>query len=66
MRKNNLNEKNKQFFENLALNNLTFADYINRFEKIALSMFEWINLPVTMDSRFLELSLYLYRSSCHF
>lgn len=66
MRKNNLNEKNKQFFDNLALNNLTFADYKNRFEKIALSMFEWINLPVTMDSRFLELSLYLYRSSCHF
>lgn len=39
-------------------NNTTFTDYLMRMQKIATSMFEWQNLPETMDERFLERSLY--------
>lgn len=60
MKNRPINGKNKQFFDTLELNNQTFYDYLNRFEKIALSIFEWVNLPKTMDARFLEKSLYLY------
>lgn len=50
----------RQFFDSLELNDLTFMDYRRRFMKIALSMFEWVNLPETMDARWLEYCLYLY------
>lgn len=52
------NHWNKQFFDSVELNNATFLDYMNRFKKIATSMFEWINLPSSMDSRQLELDLF--------
>lgn len=47
-----------QFKDALLINSDTFADYLYRFRKIALSMFSWKNLPESMDARFLELSLY--------
>lgn len=47
-----------QFKDNILLNTQTFYDYLDRFKKVATSMFEWKNLPDTMDARFLELSLY--------
>lgn len=49
---------NYKFKDSLELNNATFMDYCNRFRRIALSMFEWINLPKTMNARYLELCLY--------
>lgn len=49
---------NDKFRDSLELNNATFMDYCNRFRRIALSMFEWINLPKTMNARYLELCLY--------
>lgn len=49
---------NYKFRDSLELNNATFIDYCNRFRRIALSMFEWINLPKTMNARYLELCLY--------
>jgi len=36
----------------------TFDYYFNRLSNIALSIFEWENLPDTVDPRFLELSIY--------
>ena len=39
------------------LNNDTFLDYFYRLEEIAINMFEWSNLPPTVDERFLELAL---------
>lgn len=51
---------NKKFFESLALNDETFYDYLDRFRRIALARFEWVNLPESMDSRWLELTLYNY------
>ena len=50
--------ENYKFDESRILNDATFTDYLNRFRRIALSMFEWVNLPKTMDARFLEQCLY--------
>lgn len=38
----------------IILNNDTFDDYCNRFYKIATSIFEWVNLPDSMDGEYLE------------
>lgn len=51
-------KKNMQFFDSLYLNDSTYIDYLDRMTKICLSMFEWINLPSSMDSRFLERTLF--------
>ena len=40
------------------MNDQTYIDYLERMKKIALSMFEWINLPDSMNARFLEMCLY--------
>ena len=46
------------FWESKWLNNRTYIHYYNRLTELAISMFEWKNLPKTVDARFLELSLY--------
>lgn len=40
------------------MNNRTYLQYYNRLTELAISMFEWKNLPETIDPRFLELALY--------
>ena len=42
----------------ILLNNATYFDYLDRVKKIALSIFEWVNLPDSMDARYLERCLY--------
>lgn len=42
----------------LTLNNDTFDDYCGRFYKIATSIFEWVNLPESMDGEYLEHCLF--------
>lgn len=42
----------------VLMNNATYFDYLDRFKRIALSMFEWTNLPDSMDARYLERCLY--------
>lgn len=49
---------NSQFEDAMLLNSRTYIDYLERMKKIALSMFEWINLPDSMNSRYLEMCLY--------
>ena len=49
---------NYKFTDSLEINNATYTDYLNRFRRIALSMFEWVNLPKSMNSRYLEMCLY--------
>lgn len=44
--------------ENQYMNNMTYVDYYNRLKELALSVFEWKNLPPTVDERYLELALY--------
>lgn len=49
---------NSDFEDAILLNSQTYVDYLERMKKIALSMFEWVNLPDTMNSRYLEMCLY--------
>lgn len=46
------------FRDAILLNNETYIDYLERMKKICLSMFEWENLPPSMNARFLELCLF--------
>lgn len=50
--------KNRQFWESASMNNSTFIQYYNRLLELSVSMFEWKNLPPTIDVRFLELALF--------
>ena len=49
---------NNQFIDSSIINSLTYQDYLDRFQKVALSVFEWVNLPNSMDAKFLEKTLY--------
>lgn len=53
-----MGKKDRQFWESAALNNITFRHYYNRLTELAISMFEWKNLPDSVDPRFLELTLF--------
>ena len=46
------------FSDALLTNEQTYIDYLERMKKIALSMFEWVNLPDSMSARFIEMCLY--------
>ena len=48
----------RTFWDSAKSNNLTYSCYYNRLVGIALSMFEWHNLPDTIDERFLEMALF--------
>lgn len=53
-------KNNKKFFNSLYMNNTTYLDYLNRFRRIALARFEWVNLPSSMNARWLEMCLFDY------
>ena len=46
------------FRDALLLNSQTYNDYLERMKKICLSMFDWVNLPSSMNARFIEMCLY--------
>lgn len=50
--------KNRNFWESAKLNNTSYIQYYNRLMELSISMFEWKNLPESVDSRFLELILF--------
>lgn len=50
--------KDHQFWESAVMNNQTFMQYYNRLTELSISMFEWKNVPKTVDIRFLELALF--------
>ena len=50
--------QNYKFTDSLIVNNDTYIDYLERLKKVALSIFEWVNLPSSMNARWLERSLY--------
>ena len=51
-------KRDLQFYESAYMNNRTYLQYYNRLTELAISMFEWKNLPDTIDPRFLELALF--------
>lgn len=44
--------------DNAYLNNATYIQYYNQLTELAVSVFEWIDLPSTIDERFLEMTLF--------
>lgn len=46
------------FSESAYLNNGTYGFYLSRLMELAMSMFEWKNVPESIDTRFLELTLF--------
>lgn len=50
------------FDDSASLNNLTYIQYLRRLTELSISMFEWINLPPTVDARYIE--LHLFETGC--
>lgn len=58
--------RNKAPWESAYMNNRTYLQYYNRLMELAISMFDWKNLPETVDPRFLELTLFSNGSAIFF
>ena len=53
-----MREKNKPFWTSARDNTTAFIMYYEWLTELAISMFEWKNLPPTVDERYMELALY--------
>lgn len=58
--------KRTQFAESALENNATYLTYYQRLLELSISMFEWRNLPNTIDSRYIELMLFEKGSVVYF
>jgi hypothetical protein len=54
MRKKGKKAQTEAFLQNQR----TYLQYVNRLTELSISMFDWKNLPDTIDARFLELALF--------
>lgn len=62
-----MGRKKKTFFDDsLMLNTLSYQGYVDRITEIAISSFEWLQMPDTVDKRFLELAFFTYGKVCAF
>lgn len=50
----------------LVMNDLTYIDYYTRLKEYAINTFEWVNLPDTVDARYMELILCERGKVCFF
>ena len=57
------NKNRTELKDAILINNSTYIDYLERFKKIAMSIFEWVNLPDSMDARYIEQCLYYLGSA---
>lgn len=55
-----------QFWRSALSNELTFRQYYNRLTELSTAMFQWNDLPDTVDARFLEMCLYSYGMAVFF
>lgn len=62
MGRNRVKGVTSQFEDSLLMNNRTYMQYVQRLTELAISMFEWKNLPPTVDARYLE--LHLFENGC--
>ena len=62
-----MGRRKKTFFEeSLSKNMNSYYEYLDRLTELAISMFEWKNLPDGIDPRFLELTLFTDGQSVFF
>lgn len=53
-----MGKNQRQFKDSAIANTGDWLLYFNRLMELSISMFEWINLPDSVDERFLELTLF--------
>lgn len=53
-----MGRKKTEFGLSAELNNLTYAQYFRRLYELSISMFEWNNLPPSVDARYIEQALF--------
>ncbi len=46
------------FCSSAVLNNLTYEEYVERLTELTITVFEWKNLPISVDARYIELKLF--------
>ena len=51
-------KRDKEFWCTDAINKGTYVQYYNRLTELSMVMFEWVNLPDSIDPRFLEMVLF--------
>lgn len=51
-------KKSNGFFESAITNRESYDFYYDRIKELKISMFEWVNMPEEIDTRFLELMLF--------
>lgn len=61
-----MSRKRTEFWDSAKLNNSTYVHYYNRLVELAISMFEWQNIPDTIDVRYLELTLFRFGQAVFF
>lgn len=57
---------NKEFWQSGQMNNRLYAMYYDYLTELAISMFEWKNLPDTVDERYMELALFTHGQAIFF
>lgn len=50
--------KRSNFEDSAITNTLTYTQYLRRLMELSISMFDWKNLPSTVDPRYIELRLF--------
>lgn len=53
-----MGRKQIEFWDSLVSNKVGYMLYYHRLMELSISMFEWLNLPDSVDPRFLELCLF--------
>ena len=60
------NVGDSEFWYSGQMNNRLYAHYYRYLTELAISMFEWKNLPDTVDERYMELCLFTYGQAIFF
>lgn len=53
-----MRRKRTTFDESALMNKKTYTQYYNRLKELSTSMFEWLNLPSSVNPRYLEIKLF--------
>ena len=61
-----MGRRRTNFDESLLRNNGTYRFYLDRLTELSISMFDWQNVPDSIDPRFLETTLFLNGSAVFF
>ena len=65
-RKARREKRRTQFDDSVCYQLYTFDQYLDLFTEIAISSFEWVGLPSTVDARFIEVGLYEDKAMLYF